>query len=171
MRTKLLAAGTVGMAFALCAAVSQAGANAQVPVLRAQAHTAEAAYAHTAKAAYVVGVANTLVGPLLVNDRGYTIYMFTRDKRDRDDCAKIKGCLKDWPAVTTTSRHPALGPGIKPSLVGTIAYKGKLREVTYAGHPLHTYRFDAAPRSVMNIGNTQFGGDWWALNAAGKVVE
>jgi predicted lipoprotein with Yx(FWY)xxD motif len=126
--------------------------------------------ARAARAQPVVKVESTLAGPLLVDKRGYTIFMFAKDGRDRDNCAKIKGCLTDWPAVTTTAR-PVIGPGVKRSLISTIPYKGNLRMVTDAGHPLHTYRFDPTSRSVMNIGNTQFGGAWWALNAGGKLVK
>ncbi|HTW20103.1 MAG TPA: hypothetical protein VME70_07835 [Mycobacteriales bacterium] len=121
-----------------------------------------------------VRVGHTDVGRLVVNGSGYTVYMFVRDKHGKDECLKIKGCEKDWPAVTTTGK-PVAGPGIKKSLLGSIPYrgkpKGKLREVTYKGHPLHTYRFDTTKGSVINIGNRQFGGAWYALNPNGGVVK
>ncbi|HWA65822.1 MAG TPA: hypothetical protein VG899_05570 [Mycobacteriales bacterium] len=117
-----------------------------------------------------VSVAKTYVGPLLVDKTGYTIYMFARDKPNKDVCRTIKGCEKDWPAVTTAGK-PVVGPGVKRSLLGTIPYQGKLRELTYKGHPLHTYRFDTGPRSVINIGNRQFHGAWYALNANGGLVK
>jgi predicted lipoprotein with Yx(FWY)xxD motif len=117
-----------------------------------------------------VKIVKTAVGPLLANRSGYTVYMFVKDKTRKDVCRKIKNCEKDWPAVTTTVK-PIAGPGVKKSLLSSIPYKGKLREVTYKGHPLHTYRFDASKGSVINIGNRQFGGAWYALNAKGGVVK
>lgn len=117
-----------------------------------------------------VKIVQTAVGPLLADRSGYTVYMFVRDKPRKDECRKIKNCEKDWPAVTTMGK-PVAGPGLKKSLLGSIPYKGKLREVTYKGHPLHTYRFDASKHSVINIGNRQFGGAWYALNAKGRVVK
>jgi predicted lipoprotein with Yx(FWY)xxD motif len=117
-----------------------------------------------------VKIVQTAVGPLLADKSGYTVYMFVRDKPRKDVCRKIKNCEKDWPAVTTTGT-PVAGPGVKKSLLGSIPYKGKLREVTYKGHPLHTYRFDSSRASVINIGNRQFGGAWYALNAKGRVVK
>jgi predicted lipoprotein with Yx(FWY)xxD motif len=117
-----------------------------------------------------VKIAQTAVGPLLANKSGYTIYMFARDKPRKDVCRTIKKCETDWPAVTTTGK-PVAGPGVKKSLLGSIPYKGKLREVTYKGRPLHTYRFDASKGSVINIGNQQYGGAWYALNAKGGVVK
>lgn len=145
--------------------------------------TSAAAFAATATAATggrgghvkpVVRVAHTVVGRLVVDGTGDTVYMFVRDKHNKDKCLKIKGCERDWPAVTTTGK-PVAGPGIKKSLLGSIPYlgkhKGKLREVTYKGHPLHTYRFDTSKGSVINIGNRQFGGAWYALNPNGGVVK
>jgi predicted lipoprotein with Yx(FWY)xxD motif len=126
--------------------------------------------ARVAGAAPTVKISDTLVGPLLVNQSGRTVYMFVRDKRRKDECRTIKGCEQDWPAVTTVSK-PVAGPGVKSSRLGTIPYKGNLREVTYNGYPLHTYRFDTGKGSVINIGNVQFGGAWYALNAKGKVVK
>lgn len=117
-----------------------------------------------------VSIARTYVGPLLVNKSGDTIYMFVRDKRDKDVCRTIKGCEKDWPAVTTSGK-PVAGPGVKKSLLGTIPYQGKLRELTYRGHPLHTYIHDHGKGDVLNIGNHQFHGSWYGLNANGGVVK
>jgi predicted lipoprotein with Yx(FWY)xxD motif len=127
-----------------------------------------------------VKIAQTAVGPLLAAKSGYTVYLFLKDKRRKDECVKIKGCEKDWPAVTTKDKLVA-GPGVKKALLGSIPYTGKvngktntnklLREVTYKGHPLHTYRFDSGRGSVINIGNRQFGGAWYALNAKGGVVK
>lgn len=138
----------------------------------AVAHTSATArgLARDAAARPTVKIASTIVGPLLVNRSGRTVYMFTRDKRGRDKCRKIKGCEKDWPAVTTDGK-PVAGPGVDQSLLGTIAYKGKLREVTYAGYPLHTYRFDTSNGSAINIGIRQFGGAWYALNANGGLIK
>lgn len=130
--------------------------------------------AGAAKAKPTVKIASTYVGPLLVNKAGYTIYMFARDKRNKDVCVTIKKCEKDWPAVTTTTK-PIAGPGVKKALLGTIPYrgphKGKVLELTYKGRPLHTYRYDTSKASVINIGNRQFHGAWYGLNAKGGLVK
>ena len=131
---------------------------------------APGAGARVARAPEVVAVADTLAGPVLVDHRGHTVFMFTRDRHGRDACGAIRRCRTDWPAVTTTGRL-LTGRGVRRSLIATIAYRGALREVTYDAHPLHTYRFDVSPRSVMNIGNMQFGGAWWALNVDGRPVK
>jgi predicted lipoprotein with Yx(FWY)xxD motif len=54
----------------------------------------------------------TTVGTILVNGRGYTLYAFAKDRRDKDACAKLRGCLSVWPALTTAGR-PAAGRGVR----------------------------------------------------------
>src|SRR5579872_2201222 len=88
-----------------------------------------------------VNLRNTSDGKIVVNSRGYTLYMFTRDSKDKDVCMRIAMCTTFWPPLTTTGK-PIAGPGVKARLLGTIAYKGKLRQVTYNGHPLYTYKED-----------------------------
>lgn len=151
----------------LSAAIVALGVTPAFATVSANARSEHSAAKPTVK------VATTYDGPLLVDKSGYTIYMFVRDKRNKDKCRKIKGCEKKWPAVTTTGK-PVAGPGVKKSLLGTIPYKGKLRELTYKGHPLHTYsveRRDGSKRDVLNIGIRQYGGAWYALNAKGTVVK
>jgi predicted lipoprotein with Yx(FWY)xxD motif len=151
LRTVLVAALAASM---LCAAVGVTGSYAATP----------------AKTRAYIAIGNTLAGPLVVNNRGYVLFTFTKNRRKQNRCMKIKGCMIDWPPVTTIGK-PIAGPGINPSLLGTIPYKGKLRQVTYAGYPLDTYKFAAsAESSVTNIGIEQFGGPWDAMTAAGKTV-
>ena len=156
--------GRPRQAATVLAAIALLGTTATIAATPATARSQHARVKPT------INIAKTDVGPLLANKSDYTVYMFARDKRRKDECLKIKGCEKDWPAVTTTGK-PVAGPGVKKSLLGTIPYKGKLLEVTYKGRPLHTYRFDTSKRSVINIGNRQFGGAWYALNAKGGLVK
>jgi predicted lipoprotein with Yx(FWY)xxD motif len=112
----------------------------------------------------------TSVGTILVNDRGFTLYAFSRDGRNRDACARIRGCLGAWPAVTTGGRSIA-GRGVRSGLIGTITLKGGVKQVTYAGHPLYTYIGDSAPGQTFYVNFFQFGGFWPAVNAAGSEVK
>jgi predicted lipoprotein with Yx(FWY)xxD motif len=110
------------------------------------------------------------VGTILVNGRGFTVYAFTKDGRDRDACAAISGCLSVWPVVSGASR-PTLGPGVKRSLVGTITLKGGKKQLTYGGHPLYTYIGDSGPGQTSYVNFLQFGGRWPAVNAVGHLVK
>jgi hypothetical protein len=72
--------------------------------------------------------------------------------------------------MVTSAGTPTLGPGVKRTLVGTIKVGG-VRQLTYAGHPLYTYIGDSGPGDTSYVGQSQFGGRWFALNAAGHVVK
>jgi predicted lipoprotein with Yx(FWY)xxD motif len=147
----VLALAFAGSAAALTAAVPSSGA------------------AQAAHRGATVKLEQTGLGDVLVNGSGHTLYMFTRDRHDRDSCAKVPGCLETWPALTTTST-PVAGANVRASLLGTIELNGRVRQVTYAGHPLYTYALDFVRRSTFNIGADEYGGSWYAITAAGEAV-
>jgi predicted lipoprotein with Yx(FWY)xxD motif len=121
------------------------------------------------RAAKVV-VRHTALGNILANGRGLTVYVFSRDSRNHDRCVSAGGCSGTWPPLTTSAR-PRHGPGIKGGLLGTIKLPGGAQQVTYAGHPLYTYIADGGPGQTFYVGVSQFGGTWYAVNAAGRVVK
>jgi predicted lipoprotein with Yx(FWY)xxD motif len=123
----------------------------------------------TVSRAPTVRLAQTSAGKILVDGSGFTLYTFTRDKRKRDACIKIPGCLSVWPAVTTT-RRPTAGSGVRSSLLGAIPLHGNVKQVTYAGHPLYTYAHDFAPYTTLNIGSYEYGGFWNAVKANGQAI-
>lgn len=109
-------------------------------------------------------------GMILVNGRGFTLYAFTKDGRNRDACAAVSGCLSVWPVVGGGA-PPILGPGVKRSLVGTTTLKGGKKQLTYGGHPLYTYVGDGGPAQTFYVNFLQFGGRWPAVNGAGREVK
>jgi predicted lipoprotein with Yx(FWY)xxD motif len=132
---------------------------AAVPAALAEAHVG-----HTD-----LKLRKTSAGTILVDSRGFTLYAFTKDRRNHDACASIRNCLAVWPMLTVTGK-PTAGPGVRRSLIGTITVKGK-KQVTYAGHPLYRYIADTAPGQTYFINILQFGGRWPAVNAAGQEVK
>ena len=141
----------------------RAGVVAALAALLLPAGVADAGTAH-------IRLGNTPVGQVLTNGAGYVLMMFPREENSLALCIRISSCMSDWPPVTTTGR-PVAGPGVDLNLLGTSPYRGKLRVVTYAGWPLHTYRFAySAENSVMNIGIRQFGDRWDALGPAGQFI-
>ena len=117
-----------------------------------------------------VGLRNTKVGTILVAPDGFTLYEFSRDKSNVDNCQNISGCLAAWPALTS-SGAPKAGHGVNSHLLGTIKLKNGKRQVTYAGHPLYTYVGDSGPGQTDYIGDVGNGGTWWAVNAHGGTVK
>ncbi len=112
----------------------------------------------------------TSAGTILVNGAGFTLYAFTKDARNKDNCTRITGCLGLWPVVATNGKAIA-GRGVRSSLIGTITLKGGAKQVTYAGRPLYTYAEDGGPGMTFYVNFLQFGGFWPAVNAAGKEVK
>jgi predicted lipoprotein with Yx(FWY)xxD motif len=154
-RVKVLLVGALTLAGSVLAPATVAAQRVGVNAAAASAPT--------------VRLQQTGLGEILVDGSGHTLYLFTRDRHDKDSCAKVSGCLETWPALTTT-RKPVAGAHVRASLLGTVELRGRVRQVTYAGHPLYTYALDFTGRSTFNIGSDEYGGEWLAVNAAGEAV-
>jgi predicted lipoprotein with Yx(FWY)xxD motif len=110
----------------------------------------------------------TSAGKILANGRGFTLYMFTKDKANKDNCDA--SCQRFWPPVMTKGKV-ARGPGVKKSMIGTIKLANGKKQVTYAKHPLYTYVGDSQPGETSYIGVLASGGRWYALTSAGKAIK
>lgn len=153
-RTYILLAGVL----ASVASISTvAGAQVGVPSARAS---------RAAK----IGLRHTSLGNVLVNASGFTLYRFTSDARNKNACVKISQCPSTWPALSTSGK-PVAGPGVKASLLSTITLPGGIKQVTYAGHPLYRYAAAEERAETTYVGAMQFGGTWYAVNAAGNTVK
>ena len=124
----------------------------------------------SASRAATVRLEQTGLGEILVDGSGHTLYLFTKRPHDKDSCAKVAGCLETWPALTTT-RRPRRRRACKSLAARHDQAPRPRRQVTYAGHPLYTYALDFVRRSTFNIGADEYGGAWYAVNAAGEAVD
>jgi predicted lipoprotein with Yx(FWY)xxD motif len=115
-----------------------------------------------------VKVRSTDIGKIVVNRRGFTMYVFSRDRRGHEACVNIAGCTTIWPPLTTKSR-PVAGKGIKRALLGTIKLPNGQKQVTYAGWPLYGYITDTQPGETSYVGVNQSGGRWYAITPSGKL--
>ena len=78
----------------------------------------------------------------------------------------IRECSGTWPPYTT-KRPPRGRPGVRASLLSSIKIAGGKTQVTYAGHPLYLYSGDSGPGETSYVGESAFGGRWYALNGSG----
>jgi predicted lipoprotein with Yx(FWY)xxD motif len=154
-RTHALLAAVLATATGVASAVASAQSNP--PTARAGA-------------AAKVQLRHTSLGSILVSSSGRTLYEFTRDHTATDTCVTLSGCSAAWPALQTRGR-PSAGPGVKASLLSTIRLSGGRTQVTYAGHPLYTYSGDSGPGETSYVGESAFGGRWYAINASGHTVK
>jgi predicted lipoprotein with Yx(FWY)xxD motif len=110
----------------------------------------------------------TEVGTILLGPGGEVLYAFSRDRRDHDACAAIRGCLSVWPMLTVHGSLRA-GRGVDRSRLSTITVQGE-RQVTYAGHPLYTFADGERPGDTDYVGESQSGGSWPAVSPGGRLV-
>jgi predicted lipoprotein with Yx(FWY)xxD motif len=118
--------------------------------------------------ATAVKLGGTKLGKVLVNSKGFTLYLFEADKHGKSAC--YGQCATYWPPLLTTAR-PIAGTGVKASLLGTLKRKDGKLQVTYAGHPLYGFKFDKQPRQTTGEAMKFFGGEWYVVSAAGLKIE
>src|SRR4030043_504639 len=82
---------------------------------------------------------NAMYGQFLVDGKGMSLYMFTKDTADTVNCSGE--CLDYWPPLLTMG-SPALGEGVDPALVGTAPMPDGSMIVTYNHMPLYYYVLD-----------------------------
>ncbi len=135
-------------------------------VALASAHSTRAHRSATA----TLELRETGVGMIVVNSEGFTLFQFTKDKKNKDECVGISGCTGTWPPLEV-SGTPTAGTGVNAKLLGTIKLSTGGTQVTYAGHPLYGYVGDTKAGETAYVGVKEFGGTWYAISAKGKKVK
>jgi predicted lipoprotein with Yx(FWY)xxD motif len=108
---------------------------------------------------------STKLGTVLADAQGLTVYWFAADNSNKSNCAGA--CAAAWPPVTVTGT-PTEASGITGTL-GTITRSGGVKQVTYNGHPLYTFKVDTAPGQVNGNGVDGFGAKWYAITPSGAT--
>ena len=149
----------------LVVAVAAAGAAvALVLVLTRSPSTRRPAGGGRADASVAVQVARTKLGPILVDGRGHTLYLFLKDRVGRSSCYGT--CAKIWPPALA-SRTPLAGQGVGKAELSTTRRKDHARQIVYNGHPLYGMDADARPGEMEGEG---FLGTWFVVVPAGHKV-
>ncbi|WP_331753127.1 hypothetical protein OG440_39385 (plasmid) [Streptomyces sp. NBC_00637] len=115
-----------------------------------------------------VAVASSKYGPILVDGKGSTLYLFEADTSTKSTC--VGTCAAAWPPMLA-SGAPKAAKHAKATLLGTTKRSDGSTEVTYNGHPLYYYAGDTKPGDTNGEELSQFGAKWYVLNAAGDKVE
>jgi predicted lipoprotein with Yx(FWY)xxD motif len=117
----------------------------------------------------VVSTTTTKLGRVLVNSRGHTLYLFSRDRSGKSTCTGK--CVSFWPPLISVGKPRAVS-GARASLVGTTKRADGRLQVTYNHHPLYTFVKDKQKGQTNGEGISAFGGNWDAVSPAGtKVVK
>ena len=119
--------------------------------------------ATTVKTAKVKGL-----GTVLVNSKGFVLYVFAPDKHSKVTC---KGnCATVWPPLRVSGKETA-GGSAKASLLGADKNPSGGKVVTYAHWPLYTYIADTKPGQASGQDTKLNGGYWYVISPSGKVIK
>ena len=104
------------------------------------------------------------LGQFLVDGKGMTLYIYTRDTADKSNCNA--DCLVAWPPLLTQG-NPILGPGTDDSKIGSTLLADGTRIVTYNHMPLYYYIQDTKPGDITGQG---VGGVWYVIDPDGDII-
>jgi predicted lipoprotein with Yx(FWY)xxD motif len=106
---------------------------------------------------------------VLVNAKGFTLYMFVPDKRRSVTC--VRTCAAIWPPLKLVKGQKPVASGqAKAALLGSDRNPAGGRVVTYARWPLYTYVGDTSPGSAKGQALNLNGGLWYVLAPSGKLI-
>ena len=108
-----------------------------------------------------VKVATTSLGSVLVDGAGRTLYVFTKDEKNKSNCAGA--CAATWPALYGT---PTAGAGVTGAKLGSFATADGKTQATIDGQPLYYYGADTAAGDAkgQNVGTV-----WFVVDGAGVI--
>ncbi len=115
--------------------------------------------------AHVALAPNSQFGSILVDDKGMSLYLFTKDSPNTPTC--YGKCASFWPALTT-SGAPVAGPGLDASKLGTTTRTDGSTQVTYNGWPVYYYAKDNQPGDV---NGERVGGSWFLVSPSGDPIK
>lgn len=105
------------------------------------------------------------LGNILTDAAGKTVYLFTRDERNKSSCTG--SCAATWPPLTTVAKAAA-GAGAAADLLGSITREGGVTQVTYNGWPLHYFGADVKAGDANGQGT---GNVWFVVSPDGGAVQ
>jgi predicted lipoprotein with Yx(FWY)xxD motif len=139
-----------------------------VPVTQAPPPAAQASGTSSASgsggAATVNLGSDSQFGSFLVDGKGMSLYLFTKDTPNTPTC--YGSCAKTWPPLLSTGK-PVAGTGVDMSKFGTVTRTDGTTQVTYNGWPLYYYAKDqqAGDTNGQGVGKV-----WYLISPTGDKV-
>jgi len=119
---------------------------------------------HLTKSATVQTRTVKKLGTILVNSKGFTLYIFVPDHHRAVTCKST--CASIWPPLKVKKgQKPTAGGAARKKLLGLDG-----RVVTYNHWPLYTYVTDKRPGQTTGQGVNNFG-LWYVISPSGKVIK
>ena len=126
---------------------------------------ASSAAAPAEAATLALGTADTSLGSILVDGKGMTLYMFTKDTKGSEASACTGQCLVAWPPLFG---KPTAGKGADDSKLGSFALPDGSIQATYNGWPLYYWKDDAKAGDATG---QKVGGVWFVLSRDGEPIK
>ncbi|MFE4454871.1 hypothetical protein [Streptomyces sp. NPDC056796] len=120
-----------------------------------------------AEQATVDAKATGMLGTILIDDKGHTLYIFLADKKNKSNCAG--SCAAAWPPLLSKGAAKA-GSGVDEKLLDVTKRSDGSEQVTYNGHPLYSYTGDTKAGQTNGQNLDQFGAKWYVLDSQGNQV-
>lgn len=136
-------------------------------IIASESGAAKPAANRSAASGVTVQTRNTGLGNILVDGKGRTVYLFTKDMGNSVNCTGA--CLSYWPAVPANA-DLQVGGGASATDLTTITTPGGGHQLSYAGHPLYYFVGDHKAGDTSGQALDQFGGPWYALAPNGSAV-
>jgi len=108
-------------------------------------------------------MATSSLGSILVDGKGWTLYMFTKDSANTSTCTG--GCLAVWPALIG---KPTAGSGVDASKLGSFTRQDGRLQASYGGWPLYYWKADTKPGDVLG---QNVAGVWFVLDHNGNPIK
>lgn len=108
-------------------------------------------------------MADTSLGSILVDGKGMTLYLYTKDSPSKSVCEDA--CLAAWPPLIGV---PTVGSGVDDSKLGSFQRSDGRTQATYNGWPLYYYKTDVAAGDVTG---QNVGGVWFVLDRDGEAIK
>jgi predicted lipoprotein with Yx(FWY)xxD motif len=110
--------------------------------------------------------ASVMLGTIVVDDRGRTLYRYDRDSTNPPASHCTGVCAQMWPPVLAGSGTVQL-QGISRPAVGTVTRPDGTEQLTLGGSPLYEFTGDTGQGDIRG---QAFDGTWWAIAPAGARI-
>lgn len=114
-------------------------------------------------ATLTLAMADSSLGSILVDGKGMTLYLFTKDTKNTSNCAGP--CLVAWPALYG---KPTAGKGVDDSKLGSFTRADGSTQATYNGWPLYYWKSDTKAGDVLG---QKVNGVWFVLDRDGDAIK
>ena len=132
----------------------------------AQASATQGSAAAGASGPAMVNVGNDAkLGSFLVDDKGMSLYLYTKDLPNTVTC--YDKCATAWPPLLTSGNAVA-GSGVDASKFGTATRTDGGTQVTYNGWPLYYFAKDKQAGDVTGQG---VGSVWYLVSPTGDAIK